>query len=389
VRYQQEVLMIRLTRQFWGAICSLVLVSLLTFGLATTAAAPALAGSGGFNTTGSMNFARDGHTATLLSNGEVLVTGGFNYTNGFLASAELYNPANGKWTLTGSMSFPRTGNGVVLLQNGEVLVAGGSNPTICCGGAPPLASAELYDPATGTWTATSSMTTARNGLALVLLQNGEVLAVGGDQAPGSATPSTAELYNPATGTWTATGSMTTAAGSGGAILLPNGDVFVADVDIYHPSTGTFTALSSPAPSGVGGPIGLVLNGNVLTYGAFGGGIYNPSTNQWTTYPRPPCDTFSQNCGAGAALLNTGILLVAGGITKVNAQPYPIEETNGLAELFDPSTLTWASTGKMNKDRIGQSMTLLPNGQVLAAGGESFDKGVGALRPIATCELYTP
>ncbi len=378
--------MIRIKRYTFGAICSFLIIGLLAIGLAATAAAPALAGSGGFSTTGSMNVARDGHTATLLANGEVLVIGGFNYTNGYLASAELYNPAKGKWTLTGSMSFPHAGYGVVLLQNGEVLVAGGYDPTICCGGAAPLASAELYNPSTGTWTATGSMTTAREAVSLTLLPNGEVLAAGDENASGYL--NSAELYNPATGTWTPTGNMTTAA-AGSAVVLQNGDVFVDDIDIYNPSTGTFTALSAPAPAGVGGPMGLVLNGNVLTYNGFGGGIYNLSTSQWTTYPQPPCDTTTQNCGAGAALLNTGTLLVAGGVTKVNAQPYPIEETNGLAELFDPSTLTWASTAKMTKDRIGQSMTLLPNGQVLAAGGESYDKSVGALRPIASAELYNP
>ncbi len=378
--------MIRIKRVTFGAICSLLLVSLLAIGLAASTAAPALASSGNFSTTGSMNVARDGHTATLLANGEVLVTGGFNYTDGFLTSAELYNPAKGKWTLTGSTSVSRSGDSALLLPNGEVLVAGGNDMNAT--GAPALASAELYNPSTGTWTATGSMTRARTGFALVLLQNGEVLAAGGDQAPGSGIPSTAELYNPATGTWTATGNMTTSA-SGSAVVLQNGDVFVDDIDIYDPSTGTFTALNPPAPSGVGGPVGLVLNGNVLTYSGFGGGIFAPSTNQWTTYGQPPCDIPNQNCGAGAALLNTGTLLVAGGITKVNAQPYPIDETNGLAALFDPSTLTWASTGSLKKDRVGQTMTLLPNGQVLVAGGESYDKSVGALRPIANAELYTP
>ena len=377
--------MIRIKRDRFGAICSLVLVSLLAIGLAASTAAPALAGNGSFSTTGSMNVARDGQTATLLQNGQVLVVGGDNFTTGFLSSAELYNPAKGKWTFTGSTSVARYDHAAVLLQNGEVLVAGGLDPTACCG-APPLASAELYNPSTGAWTATGNMTTDRENFSLTLLQNGEALAAGGNNA--GVYLNSAELYNPSTGTWTATGNMTTAA-SGSAVLLQNGDVFVADVDIYHPSTGTFTALSSPAPSGVGGPIGLLSNGDVLTYGAFGGGIFNPSTNLWTTYGRPPCDVTNQTCGAGAALLNTGKLLVAGGITKINAQPYPIDETNGLAALFDPSTLTWASTANLKKDRVGQSMTLLPNGQVLVAGGESFDKSVGALRPIANAELYTP
>ncbi len=379
--------MIRFNRVRFGAICSLLIVSLLAIGLAASTVTPAQAGSGSFSTTGSMNVARDGATATLLQNGEVLVTGGYNYTDGYLTSAELYNPATGKWTFTGSLPIPRSRQ-AVLLQNGEVLLAGGFDDRVNGGSA--LTSAELYNPSTGTWTATGNMTTPRSGFAFVLLQNGEVLAAGGDQAPGSQNPSSAELYNPATGTWTATGNMTTAASTASAVLLQNGDVFVADVNIYHPSTGTFTALSAPAPSGAGGPVGLVLNGSVLTYGGiFGGGIFNPSANQWTTYSQPPCDKPSQTCGAGGVLLNNGILLVAGGITKVNAQPYPIDETNGLAALFDPSTLTWASTGNLKKDRVGQSMTLLPNGQVLVAGGESYDKSVGALRPIASAELYTP
>ncbi len=378
--------MIRINRYKPGAIRSLLFAGLLAMALAATPAAPALAGTGNFSTTGSMNVARDGHTATLLQNGQVLVVGGFNFTTGSLTSAELYNPAKGKWTLTGSLTAPRQSQEAVLLPNGQVLVAGGYDPSVT--GAPSLATAELYNPSTGTFTATGSMTTARDGFALVLLQNGQVLAAGGDQPPGSGFPSTAELYNPATGTWTATGSMTTSS-SGSAVVLPNGDVFVADVDIYDPSTGTFTALNPPAPSGVGGPVGLVLNGKLLTYSGFGGGIFDPSANQWTTYGQPPCDTPTQSCGAGATLLSNGILLIAGGITKVNAQPYPISETNSLAALFDPSTLTWTTTGNLKKDRVGQSMTLLPNGQVLVAGGESYDKSVGALRPIANAELFTP
>ncbi len=378
--------MIHIRKSKPGGIRPLLFVGLLALALATMPATTAHAGSGGFSTTGSMNFARDGQTATLLQNGEVLVADGLNDTAGFLTSAELYNPAKGKWTLTGSTSVSRSGDPTLLLPNGQVLMAGGNNMNAT--GTPALATAELYNPASGTWAVTGSMTTARTGFALVLLQNGEVLAAGGDQPAGSTTPSTAELYNPSTGTWTATGSMTAAA-SGGAVLLPNGDVFVADVDIYDPSTGTFTALNPPAPSGVGGPIGLVLNGKLLTYSGFGGGIFDPSANQWTTYGQPPCDTPTQSCGAGAALLSNGILLIAGGITKVNAQPYPISETNGLAALFDPSTLTWTTTGNLKKDRVGQTMTLLPNGQVLVAGGESYDKSVGALRPIANAELFTP
>jgi len=104
---------------------SLLLCSLFTIGVVATAATPALAGSGGFNNTGSLNVARHGHTATLLSTGEVLAVGGVNDSTGYLSSAELYNPSTGRWTLTGSLNTARYGHNMVLLQNGQVLVAGG------------------------------------------------------------------------------------------------------------------------------------------------------------------------------------------------------------------------------------------------------------------------
>jgi len=113
------------TNRKFGVIYSLLPVSLFTIGLIVISAMPALAGSGGFSSTGSMNVARVNHTATRLANSEVLVTGGSNATSGYLASAELYNPATGKWTLTGSMTIARTGHEAVLLPDGEVLVAGG------------------------------------------------------------------------------------------------------------------------------------------------------------------------------------------------------------------------------------------------------------------------
>lgn len=92
---------------------------------------------------------------------------------------------------------------------------------------------------------------------------------------------------------------------------------------------------------------------------------------------------------GFAVLATGQVLAAGSIIEVNAQPYPIAETTKASQLWDPSTLAWTSTGNLQVSRVGQSMTLLPNGKVLLAGGESFDKSAGALRPIASAELYTP
>jgi N-acetylneuraminic acid mutarotase len=149
-------------------------------------AAPALAGnSGTWATTGSLNAGRMAATLTALPNGQVLAAGGANYNWAPLATAELYNPATGKWTLTGRLHTARYYATATLLSNGQVLVAGGDGP------ARPLASAELYTPAAGTWTVTGSMRTARYAHATVLLPNGEVMAVGGENATGY-TP-TAEL----------------------------------------------------------------------------------------------------------------------------------------------------------------------------------------------------
>ena len=142
-----------------------------------------------------MATARYDHTATLLPNGQVLVAGGFG--GNYLASAELYDPATGLWTATGSMAAARFCHTVTLLPNGQVLVAGGFNDA---SGA--LASAELYDPATGLWTATGSMATKRDGHTATLLPNGQVLVAGGYNGVFLAS---AELYDPATGLWTATG----------------------------------------------------------------------------------------------------------------------------------------------------------------------------------------
>ena len=162
-------------------------------GFVAITAMPALA-TGTFQKTGSMNVARISHTATLLLNGDVLVAGGDNSSlgDGYLASAEFYNPSTGSWTLTGTMTTARQRHQAVLLPSGEVLVAGGENASGT------LASAELYNPSTGVWTPTGSPTSGVGGPNAALLLDGRVLAI--EQS--NSTPS--ELYDPSTGTWSAT-----------------------------------------------------------------------------------------------------------------------------------------------------------------------------------------
>jgi hypothetical protein len=139
-----------------------------------------------------MNTARQFHTATLLRNGQVLVAGGYGPPSlEAVASAELYDPATGVWTMTGSMSTARGAHTATLLDNGQVLVAGAETAS------GQLASAELYDPATATWSATGSMNTARGQHTATLLDDGQVLVAGG-LGPDGFAGATAELFSPPT-----------------------------------------------------------------------------------------------------------------------------------------------------------------------------------------------
>ena len=178
--------------------------------------------------TGSMLTPRSGHTATLLPDGKVLVAGGESGS----ASAELYDPSTGSWTATGSMTAPRIHHTATLLPDGKVLVAGGY--WVSDAERVGLASVELYDPSTGSWTATGSMDTPRFLHTATLLPDGRVLVAGGDS--GSVTLASAELYDPSTGSWAATGSMHEGRAAHAAVLMSDGRVLVAGGADFHPDT---------------------------------------------------------------------------------------------------------------------------------------------------------
>jgi hypothetical protein len=160
----------------------------------------------------------------MLADGEVLIAGGGT------SSAELYDPSSGTFSLTASMSVSRTDATATLLRDGDVLVAGGLD------GNRQLGTAELYDPRSGAWSLTGSMAVARSGQTATLLADGDVLVAGGGcngSAYGCNSGSflgnlrSAELYDPSTGTWSGTGPMHEGRQNQTATLLSDGDVLVA------------------------------------------------------------------------------------------------------------------------------------------------------------------
>ena len=224
--------------------------------------------SGNWTATGSMTNGRWAFTLTLLPNGKVLATGGFG-TNDAVATAELYEPTTGSWTPTGSLQTPRGWHTATLLPNGKVLVAGGTD-LLAAGNSAPTdptrASAEIYDPATGTWTPTGSMSLPRSVHTATLLPRGKVLVAGGVSYFGGVFPTTGELYDPATGRWSPTLPLVSGRRDHFAALLPTGKVLVAG-GFNTSDTGPSTELYDPA-SAVEATPSLLAQPMKLQTGAF-------------------------------------------------------------------------------------------------------------------------
>lgn len=297
-----------------------------------------------WSSTGSTTNGRSGgHTATKLKSGKVLVTGGVNANVcTFDSTAELYNPATGTWSFTGSLSAARYFGTATLLNDGTILVAGGGNR---CGTV--FSSAEIYNPRTGTWSSTGSMTTPREFLDAVRLADGRVLAVGG-AVPGGCCPfpstSSTEIYDPATGTWSPTGSMATERAHPTLALLADGRVM---------ATGGYTW----------GPAFGFANGPAVE-------IFDPATGTWTA-------TGSLSVGRASGsltLLTNGMVLAVGGTDGTTFHT--------SSELWNPSTETWSASASMASARLSFGATLLKSGKVLVASGQD------ASCCLTSAELYT-
>jgi hypothetical protein len=290
------------------------------------------------------------YSATLMADGRVLVAGGFDASEGSVASALIFDPKSSTFSATGSMETARGGHSAILLRDGRVLIEGGLVSSCC----EPIhvTTAELYDPATGTFRPTSAISASLGDWASAVLDDGRVLFVGGSGRFDNP-PAPAELYDPATGTVSPTGSMV-AGWAGSATVLNDGRVLVLgrasnlpfgmmpawlpDAELYNPKTSTFTVTGKfDAPGSIALPL------------------------------------------ESATLLADGRVLILGASTN-GAVPHGAATT---AQLYDPKTGTFARTAPMTIPRSGRAVALLKDGHVLVAGGD------GQHDYLASAEIFEP
>ena len=354
---------------------------------------------------------RSSHTATLLPNGKVLVVGGSGAAGSFLTAAELLEFSAGEWTEARVLSGPAAGqpaelraarqeHTATLLSDGRVLVTGGLGANDV-----PLDSAEIYNPVTGEWGATGRMGTARRRHTATLLTSGRVLVTGGFGAAGASTTASAELYDPALGSWSPAGSMSLPRREHTATLLRGGKVLVAGgagtnraADLYDPDAGPAGSWGSGGLMNVGRRLHsatLLPNGRVLVAGGDGSTpgtdslasteLYHPDNNGWTSAG----DMRPARREHVAVLLPNGKVIVNGGLgPNALGALAPL----GTSQFYDPNAGpvgTWSAGVIASGARINHTATLLLDGKVLLAGGYTYGSSSGSLPPVLTAELYDP
>lgn len=355
---------------------------------------PSAAAQDTFALTGSMGVERKFHTATLLPNGKVLITGGLRESGQTTNSATLYDLNDGFFTPTGPMGVARQQHTATLLNNGKVLIAGGLTT-----GSVILDSTELFDPAgnggVGSFSAAATMTRTRYEHSAVALPDGKVLIVAGF-GPGFNLTNTAELYNPVANSFGAVGNMMVPRWDHTATLLANnkvlftggvvtGALLTNSAELYDIALQTFgPSVLLMGDSRIRHTATRLGNGRVLIAGGI---TFTPSGNVITNSAEifdPVIGAFkpTANLATGrhshtATLLNNGKVLLASGV-GLN-----VGSNNPSAELYDAGAGTFGPAGNLAVSHSEHTATLLADGQVLIAGGVAG----GSTTDIA--QLFTP
>jgi N-acetylneuraminic acid mutarotase len=339
--------------------------------------------AGSWTNVASLNTARESHTATLMPSGKVLIAGGIG-PSGYLASVEVYDPSLNTWANVASLNIARSSHTATLLSDGKVLVAGGQTT-----GGNITASTEIYDPSKDTWTSVAAMNIARTNHTATLLPSGKVLVAGG-YGNGGNDLSSVEVYDPVVNTWTHVAWLNTDRRDHTATLLPSGKVLVVggfhmsggwvyNTEVYDPEANTWTTVATMNLARRNHTATLMPNGKVLIAAGEKNDptclaeVYDPEMNTWTTV------AMLNNCRTNhtAVLLPSGRILVAGGS---HSGPWPVS-----TEVYDPCTNTWTNNAPINTPRVYHTATLLASGKVLVVGGESngilasaevYDQGLG-------------
>jgi hypothetical protein len=330
---------------------------------------------------------RYSHTATLLDDGQVLIAGGGGFPCGLIltrpntcystvnATAELYDPISGVWSFVGNLSR-RSFHSATLLSNGEVLVIAGVNFGFDIGTSERLNTAELYDPILRSWRPTRGPNTLSGYNFAVRLKNGKVLAVGIQSSRG-----VAEVYDPATETWLTVGDPQA---TGPLVLLPDGAVLLVQgpvAELYSPENNTWRQTGSLNVVRGAVTATLLQNGRVLVTGGVPGGstaaeLYDPALGSWTVTGNPNFVHY----GATTTLLQNGQVLLAGGNDAIAFR------SSSVTEVYDPNVGRWARTTDLLNSRTLHTATTLRDGRVLVTGGMDGDGDVGT-RYLTTTELF--
>jgi serine/threonine protein kinase/N-acetylneuraminic acid mutarotase len=324
------------------------------------------------------------HSAVLLPDGQILLIGGTRGEDGYVESAELYDPVRRR---SGSAPAPQqshTDDATFLLADGRVVVVGAF-------------SMERYDPRTRTWQTLAAPRKWRLYEAAAALPSGQILVAGGvltdDFGKSSAH---AELYDPATNTWREVAPMSYPRDSHTATALPDGRVLVTggidreaekaldSAEIYDPATNTWrTTDTMEFPQGLHSAA-LLPDGRVMIAGGvaapmqprFGAQIYDPATDQW----RMAGVLDDEHLNGTITPLADGRVVAIGGRT-VNG------EAIASIEIYAPSTSSWVRLTTLKTPRANHTATLLPDGRILVIGGLQYrDK---PLSSVETFDLGTP